>query len=31
LILRNRAYAEEEKVALERYETQQAARFEGLV
>jgi ferredoxin--NADP+ reductase len=31
LILRNRAYAEEEKVALERYETQQTARFEGLV
>ena len=31
LILRNRAYAEEEKVALERYETEQTARFEGLV
>jgi len=31
LIRRNRAYAEEEKIALERYENQQAARFEGLV
>ena len=31
LILRNRAYQEEEKLALERYETQQVARFEGLV
>jgi ferredoxin/flavodoxin---NADP+ reductase len=31
LILRNRAYVEEEKLAEERYETQQLARFEGLV
>jgi ferredoxin--NADP+ reductase len=31
LIRRNRAYAAEEKVALERYETEQVARFEGLV
>lgn len=31
LILRNRAYAAEEKVALERYESEQTARFEGLV
>ncbi|HSB09701.1 MAG TPA: sulfide/dihydroorotate dehydrogenase-like FAD/NAD-binding protein [Blastocatellia bacterium] len=31
LIRRNRAYAEEEKIALERYENEQAARFEGLV
>jgi len=31
LIRRNRAYAVEEKVSLERYETQQTARFEGLV
>jgi ferredoxin/flavodoxin---NADP+ reductase len=31
LILRNRAYVEEEKLALERYESQQTARFEGLV
>lgn len=31
LILRNRAYQEEEKLSLERYETQQVARFEGLV
>jgi ferredoxin--NADP+ reductase len=30
LILRNRAYAEEEKVALERYETAETVRFEGL-
>ena len=31
LIRRNRAYAAEEKVALERFETEQVARFEGLV
>jgi len=31
LIMRNRAYAEHEKIALERFETQQTARFEGLV
>jgi ferredoxin--NADP+ reductase len=31
LIMRNRAYAEEEKVALERFETEQFVRFEGLV
>jgi ferredoxin--NADP+ reductase len=31
LILRNRAYAAEEKVALERYETEQVALLEGLV
>jgi ferredoxin/flavodoxin---NADP+ reductase len=31
LIRRNRAYAAEEKVSLERYESQQTARFEGLV
>jgi ferredoxin--NADP+ reductase len=31
LILRNRAYAEQEKIALERFENQQAAKFEGLV
>lgn len=31
LILRNRAYAEEEKLALERFETEQVVRFEGLV
>ena len=31
LILRNRAYQEEEKLALERYENQQVAIFEGLV
>lgn len=31
LIRRNRAYADEEKVSLERFETEQAARFEGLV
>jgi ferredoxin--NADP+ reductase len=31
LIRRNRAYAAEEKIALERYENQQVARFEGLV
>ncbi len=31
LIRRNRAYAAEEKVSLERFETEQAARFEGLV
>src|SRR5215510_9759158 len=31
LILRNRAYIEEEKIALERFETEQIAKFEGLV
>ena len=31
LILRNRAYAQEEKLALERFETQEVVRFEGLV
>jgi ferredoxin--NADP+ reductase len=31
LIRRNRAYAEEEKISLERYENEQVARFEGLV
>jgi ferredoxin--NADP+ reductase len=31
LIMRNRAYAEQEKIALERFENQQTARFEGLV
>lgn len=31
LIRRNRAYAEEEKVSLERFETEQTARYEGLV
>jgi len=31
LILRNRAYVEEENLALERFENQQVARFEGLV
>jgi ferredoxin--NADP+ reductase len=31
LIRRNRAYAAEEKIALERFETEQLARFEGLV
>jgi ferredoxin--NADP+ reductase len=31
LILRNRAYVEEESLALERFENQQVARFEGLV
>ena len=31
LIRRNRAYAAEEKIALERFETEQVARFEGLV
>lgn len=31
LMLRNRAYLEEEKVALERFETAEAVRFEGLV
>jgi ferredoxin--NADP+ reductase len=31
LVLRNRAYAEEERVALERFETEQTVRFEGLV
>ena len=31
LILRNRAYAEEEKASLERYENEQFARFEGIV
>jgi hypothetical protein len=29
--MRNRAYAEQEKIALERFENQQTARFEGLV
>lgn len=31
LIRRNRAYAAEEKIALERFENQQLTRFEGLV
>jgi ferredoxin--NADP+ reductase len=31
LMRRNRAYAEEEKVSLERFENEQFARFEGLV
>jgi ferredoxin--NADP+ reductase len=31
LIRRNRAYAAEEKIALERYETEQVAMLEGLV
>jgi ferredoxin/flavodoxin---NADP+ reductase len=31
LMLRNRAYAGDEKLSLERYETEQTARFEGLV
>jgi len=31
LMLRNRAYVEEEKVALERYSTEQTVLFEGLV
>jgi ferredoxin--NADP+ reductase len=31
LILRNRAYAEQERLSLEIFENQQAARFEGLV
>jgi ferredoxin--NADP+ reductase len=31
LIRRNRAYAEEEKISLERYENEQTARYEGLV
>ncbi|MEK6285578.1 MAG: sulfide/dihydroorotate dehydrogenase-like FAD/NAD-binding protein [Acidobacteriota bacterium] len=31
LIRRNRAYAQEEKVSLERFENEQVARFEGLV
>jgi ferredoxin--NADP+ reductase len=31
LIRRNRAYAEEEKISLDRYENEQVARFEGLV
>jgi len=31
LIRRNRAYAQEEKISLERYENEQVARFEGLV
>jgi ferredoxin--NADP+ reductase len=31
LILRNRAYAEEEKASLERYENEQFARFEGIL
>lgn len=31
LIRRNRAYAAEEKIALEQFETEQVARFEGLV
>jgi len=31
LIRRNRAYADEERVSLERFENEQAARFEGLV
>jgi len=31
LMRRNRAYAAEEKIALERFETEQVARFEGLV
>jgi ferredoxin--NADP+ reductase len=31
LIQRNRAYIEEERVALERFETDQVALFEGLV
>jgi len=31
LILRNRAYAQEEKTALERFETAETVRFEGLV
>ena len=31
LIRRNRAYAEEERVSLERFETEQVVRFEGLV
>jgi ferredoxin--NADP+ reductase len=31
LILRNRAYVEEESLALERFENQQVARFERLV
>jgi ferredoxin--NADP+ reductase len=31
LIMRNRAYAEHERISLERFENEQAARFEGLV
>jgi ferredoxin--NADP+ reductase len=31
LIRRNRAYADEERISLERFETEQLARFEGLV
>ena len=31
LIRRNRAYAEEERVSLERFENEQVARFEGMV
>jgi ferredoxin/flavodoxin---NADP+ reductase len=31
LIRRNRAYAEEERISLERFENEQVARFEGLV
>jgi ferredoxin--NADP+ reductase len=31
LMLRNRAYAEEEKISLNRYETSETVRFEGLV
>ena len=31
LILRNRAYADEERLSLERFETEQVVRFEGLV
>ena len=31
LILRNRAYRQEEQIALDLYETEQTARFEGLV
>jgi ferredoxin--NADP+ reductase len=31
LILRNRAYRDQEQIALERYETEQTVRFEGLV
>jgi ferredoxin--NADP+ reductase len=31
LIMRNRAYAEQERRALERYQCEQTARYEGLV
>ena len=31
LIRRNRAYAQEERISLERFETEQVVRFEGLV